>query len=43
VPDGWELVGRIIVVLGVAGVFGAVGRLAHSWLRRWYNKKGGEE
>jgi hypothetical protein len=43
VPTDWELVGRAIVVLGLAGVLGAVGRLAHGWLRRWYNRKGGGE
>jgi hypothetical protein len=32
----WELVGRIAVTLGVAGIVGALGRLAHLWLRAFY-------
>ena len=33
-PEGWEFVARILVIIGVAGLFGMVGRLILVWLRR---------
>jgi len=32
-PSGWELVSRIAITVGAAGLLGAVGRLAAVWLR----------
>jgi len=33
-PTGWELIGRLAVVIGLAGVLGICGRLGVAWLRR---------
>jgi hypothetical protein len=32
-PAGWELVGRMTIVIGVAGVLASIGRLIARWLR----------
>jgi hypothetical protein len=32
-PGGWELVSRIFITFGVAGLLGVVGRLLAVWLR----------
>jgi hypothetical protein len=32
-PSGWELVSRIAMTVGVAGLVGAAGRLLAGWLR----------
>ena len=32
-PGGWELVSRIGITFGVAGLLGVVGRLLAVWLR----------
>jgi hypothetical protein len=32
-PSGWELVSRIAITFGVAGLVGVVGRLLAVWLR----------
>jgi hypothetical protein len=32
-PGGWELAGRIAIMVGVAGLLGTVGRLVAVWLR----------
>jgi len=33
-PGGWEFVGRLVVVVGLAGVMGVFGRVGIAWLRR---------
>jgi hypothetical protein len=38
-PEGWELIGRIVVVLGVAGIFGLASRQVGIWLRRRYKRR----
>ena len=42
-PTDWELIGRVLVIFGLAGLLGVVGRIAGSWLRAWYKKRGGGE
>ena len=37
-PTGWELIGRIIVVIGVAGLFGLAARQVGIWLRTRYRR-----
>jgi hypothetical protein len=32
-PSGWELVGRIGMTIGMAGLLGVVGRCVAVWLR----------
>ncbi len=32
-PSGWELVSRIAITVGAAGLLGVVGRLVAVWLR----------
>jgi hypothetical protein len=32
-PSGWETVGRIAFIIGMAGMVGAVGKLIATWLR----------
>jgi hypothetical protein len=32
-PGGWELVGRMTMVIGLAGVLASIGRLIARWLR----------
>jgi hypothetical protein len=38
-PSGWELVGRIIVVLGLAGLLGLLSRQLGLWLRNRQGRK----
>jgi hypothetical protein len=38
-PEGWELIGRIVVVLGVAGIFGLASRQVGIWLRKRYKRR----
>jgi hypothetical protein len=35
----WERFGRLIVTLGVAGIFGVVGRLVAVWVRRRFTDR----
>ena len=35
----WELAGRLVVILGVAGLVGVVGRLLAIWLRAFYKSR----
>jgi hypothetical protein len=35
----WELVGRLAVIFGVAGLVGLVGRLLGIWLRAFYKSR----
>jgi hypothetical protein len=38
-PTGWELIGRVVVVLGLAGILGLAGRQIAIWLRNRYRKR----
>jgi hypothetical protein len=38
-PTGWELIGRIVVVIGVAGLFGLASRQVGIWLRTRYKRR----
>jgi hypothetical protein len=38
-PSGWELVGRIIVVFGLAGLLGLSSRQLGLWLRNRQRRK----
>jgi hypothetical protein len=38
-PEGWELVGRIVVVIGVSGLFGLASRHVGIWLKTRYRNK----
>jgi hypothetical protein len=33
-PTGWELAGRIVVIVGLAGLLGLCARLTAGWLRK---------